>query len=79
MNATFTKSIVGMHAAESRALLDFLFRHIENPDFQVRFRWRKDSIAMWDNRCTQHRVVQDNVPAYRRMERITLIGEAPYA
>jgi len=79
VNATFTKSIVGMHPAESRALLDFLFRHIENPDFQVRFRWRKDSIAMWDNRCTQHRVVQDNVPAYRRMERITLIGEAPYA
>ena len=77
VNSVFTKGIVGMKPAESRALLGFLYEHIATPDFSVRFRWRKDSIAMWDNRCTQHRVLADALPEYRRMERVTLIGDAP--
>ncbi len=79
VNATFTKRIVGMKPAESDALLGFLFQHIENPDYHCRFRWRTNSVAMWDNRCTQHRVVQDNLAAHRRMERITIIGDRPVA
>jgi len=55
VNSHFTSSIEGMRPAESAALLLFLFRHIENPDFSCRFRWHRNSIAMWDNRCTQHR------------------------
>lgn len=78
VNSVFTKGIVGMKPAESRALLDFLYEHVATPDFSVRFRWRKDSIAMWDNRCTQHRVLADALSEYRRMERVTLIGDAPY-
>jgi len=78
VNSVFTKGIVGMKPAESRALLHFLYEHIATPDFSCRFRWRKDSIAMWDNRCTQHRVLADALPEYRRMERVTLIGDAPY-
>ena len=77
VNSVFTKRIVGMKPAESRALLGFLCDHLASPDFSCRFRWRKDSIAMWDNRCTQHRVVADAVPSYRRMERVTLIGDEP--
>jgi taurine dioxygenase len=77
VNSVFTKRIVGMKAAESRALLGFLCDHLASPDFSCRFRWRKNSIAMWDNRCTQHRVVADAVPSYRRMERVTLIGDEP--
>jgi taurine dioxygenase len=77
VNSVFTKRIVGMKPAESRALLGFLCEHLASPDFSCRFRWRKDSIAMWDNRCTQHRVVADAVPSYRRMERVTLIGDEP--
>jgi taurine dioxygenase len=77
VNSVFTKRIVGMKSAESRALLGFLCDHLASPDFSCRFRWRKDSIAMWDNRCTQHRVVADAVPSYRRMERVTLIGDEP--
>jgi len=77
VNSVFTKRIVGMKPAESRALLDFLCTHLSSPDFSCRFRWRKNSIAMWDNRCTQHRVVADAVPSYRRMERITLVGDEP--
>jgi taurine dioxygenase len=78
VNSVFTKGIVGMKPGESRALLDFLYEHVATPDFSVRFRWRKDSIAMWDNRCTQHRVLADALPEYRRMERVTLIGDAPH-
>ncbi len=77
VNSVFTKRIVGMKPAESRALLDFLCEHVATPDFSCRFRWRKSSIAMWDNRCTQHRVLADALPEYRRMERVTLIGDAP--
>ncbi len=79
VNSVFTKHIVGMKPAESEFLLRFLFRHLESPDFQVRLRWRKNSIAMWDNRCTQHRVLADNLAAHRRMERVTLLGDVPHA
>jgi taurine dioxygenase len=78
VNSVFTKGIVGMKSAESRALLGFLTEHLSAPDFTCRFRWRKDSLAMWDNRCTQHRVLADALPEYRRMERVTLIGDAPF-
>jgi len=78
VNATFTRSIEGMKPAESRALLAFLYEHVSQPDFNVRFHWETDSIAMWDNRCTQHRVVRDRIEAHRRVERVTLLGDAPF-
>ena len=78
VNSVFTRQIVGMKPAESEALLRFVYRHLESPDWSVRLRWRKDTIAMWDNRCTQHRVVADALPEYRRMERVTLVGDAPF-
>ena len=78
VNSIFTKGIDGMRPREGHALLAFLFEHVASPDFSCRFRWRQHSIAMWDNRCTQHRVVADNLPAYRRMERVTLLGDRPF-
>ena len=77
VNSTFTRRIKGMRRRESEALLHFLFEHVGAPEFTCRFRWRPNSIAMWDNRCTQHRVVADNVRAPRRMERVTICGDAP--
>jgi len=78
VNPVFTASIKGMKAGESVAFLSFLYRHIETPDFTCRFRWSPNSIAMWDNRCTQHRVCADNKTANRRMERITIDGDRPF-
>ena len=78
VNPLFTASIKGMKPAESAALLNFLYRHIETPDFSCRFHWRPNSVAMWDNRCTQHRVVADNRTANRRMERVTINGDKPH-
>lgn len=66
-----------MRRDESDAILGFLYRHMVLPEFTCRFRWEKDSLAIWDNRCTQHRVVADNVTAYRRMERVTVDGDRP--
>lgn len=55
------------------ALLDFLSQHLTIPEFQCRFHWRCGSLAMWDNRCTLHRVVDDGFEKGRRtMYRLSL-------
>jgi taurine dioxygenase len=62
---------------ESRALLDFLFQHVTNPEFQCRFHWRPGSLAIWDNRCTMHRRVADVARMNRAMNRIGLVEKPP--
>ncbi len=76
VNSHFTSSIKGMKPAESAALLRFLFTHIETPDFSCRVRWRANSVAMWDNRCTQHRAIGDNFNAPRHLERVAIVASA---
>lgn len=80
------KHFKGMSEAESKPILDHLFSHAESPNFACRFRWQKGSIAMWDNRCTQHRVTADYfwrergyAPSRRRMHRVTVRGHIPYS
>ncbi len=75
VNEGFTVHLVGLTARESRRLLAYLFDHIQRPEYQVRFRWRAGSLAMWDNRCTQHYAVADYLPAYRCMNRVTLVSD----
>jgi taurine dioxygenase len=75
VNPAFTSHIRGLHRAESEALLAFLYRHMVTPEFTCRFHWEKNSLAIWDNRCTQHRALADNLTAHRRMERVTIEGE----
>jgi hypothetical protein len=55
-------------------LLRFLFAYIENPDFTWRFRWQANSVAMWDNRNTQHRALADNLRDTRHMERGAILA-----
>ncbi len=78
VNSLFTTHIEGLAAAESDALLAFLFRHVTVPEFTCRFQWRVNSIAIWDNRSTQHKPVNDYFPAHRRLHRITIDGDRPY-
>ena len=77
VNPAFTLRIRGLRPGESHALLHFLYEHITTPEFTCRFHWEKNSLAIWDNRCTQHRVVADNLKAKRRMERVTVDGDRP--
>ena len=78
VNSAFTTRIVGLERAESRVLLDFLFRHVERQEFQVRFNWRRNSLAFWDNRCVQHLALFDYWPQVRSGVRVTLEGDEPY-
>ena len=75
VNDSFTSHILGLTAAASRRLLGYLLDHINHAPHQVRFKWRRGSIAMWDNRCTQHYAVADYLPAYRCMNRITVVKD----
>jgi taurine dioxygenase len=59
-------------------LLSYLVSQANVPEFQVRFRWKKNSVAFWDNRSTQHYAVMDYPPCHRRMERAGIVGDKPY-
>ena len=78
VNSIFTSRIKNVPRDESEAILKLLYAKTETPEFQVRFRWEKGSLAVWDNRCTQHYAVADYYPDYRRMHRITIVGDTPY-
>jgi taurine dioxygenase len=78
------KHFKDMTPEESAPLLGYLYEHSINPDFACRFHWRNNSIAMWDNRCTQHRVQADYFyeqrgfePVRRRMHRVSIEGDRP--
>uniref|UniRef100_UPI0025B70883 TauD/TfdA family dioxygenase n=1 Tax=Aeromonas caviae TaxID=648 RepID=UPI0025B70883 len=68
----------GLPPKESDALLGFLFEHITRPEFQVRWRWQENDIAIWDNRVTQHYANADYLPARRVMHRATILGDKPF-
>lgn len=78
VNEGFTARINELSATESRSVLDLLFAHIAKPDFQVRYRWKLNSVAMWDNRATQHYAVADYLPHRRVMHRATILGDRPF-
>jgi taurine dioxygenase len=59
-------------------LLNYLVSQAFVPEFQVRFRWKKNSVAFWDNRATQHYAVMDYPPSHRRMERAGIVGDTPF-
>lgn len=78
VNQAFTRTIEGMPEPEASALLQKLYQTASNPDVQCRFRWRRNSLAFWDNRAAQHFAAADYWPHTRRMERVTIIGDRPH-
>ena len=78
VNKFFTTRIVGLEPQESRFILDFLFSHIEKPEFQIRYRWNKNDMAFWDNRCTLHKAIWDYFPNERKGRRVTIKGDKPF-
>ncbi|MCX2980580.1 taurine dioxygenase [Halieaceae bacterium IMCC14734] len=76
-NGVFTSHIVGMDRQASDTLLGRLFLEAAVPEYQCRFKWRKDSIAFWDNRVVQHYAANDYWPQRRQMDRVTIIGDRP--
>ncbi len=58
-------------------LLQYLISQAYVPEYQVRWRWTPYSVAIWDNRNTQHYAVMDYPPCHRKMERAAIIGDKP--
>ena len=77
VNSGHTVRFTDMTEEESAPLLEFLFRHQVKPEFTCRFSWRVGSLALWDNRCTQHNPINDYHGHRRVMHRITLAGDRP--
>ena len=77
VNRTFTTRINELGPSESEAVLGFLFDHCEGIDFQIRYRWERNDVAFWDNRCAMHRAIWDYWPERRKGRRVTIKGDRP--
>jgi taurine dioxygenase len=78
INKFFTTRIEGLSKQESKLILEYLFNHCEKTDFQIRYRWNKNDMAFWDNRCTLHKAIWDYHPMERKGRRVTIKGTIPY-
>jgi taurine dioxygenase len=87
--ASFTTHFLNYHTPENvrfgldktpgaSLLLQYLQSQATVPEYQVRFKWQPHSVAIWDNRSTQHYAVMDYWPAPRKMERAGIVGDVPY-
>jgi len=76
VNPSHTVRFVGFTREESLPLLEFLYAHSIKPEFTCRFRWRPGSLAIWDNRSTQHCAINDYDGHRRVMRRVTIGGAA---
>ena len=74
INPGFTSHVVGLSRIESDNLLRLLYEHSAQPEFQVRHRWRKGDVLIWDNRATAHYAVDDYGDTERKMRRVTIRG-----
>ncbi len=74
VNEHFTRRIVEMNASESDMLLGHLTKWVSNPRFTVRYHWTPNTIGIWDNRCTQHFVLND-FEGERIIQRVTVVGD----
>jgi alpha-ketoglutarate-dependent taurine dioxygenase len=78
VNPGFTQRIKGFSPRESTALLGLLYEHSHAPEHTVRYHWKTGDLGFWDNRVTQHSVVQDFGDQHRVIQRVTLRGDRPY-
>jgi len=76
VNSNYTQRIANVSEVESRHILAMIYEHNKKPEFQCRFRWSAGSLAIWDNRCTQHYAL-DDYKEMRRMRRVQIAGDRP--
>ena len=72
VNQAFTRHILDLNQGQSDEVLQYLFQQVKRPEYQVRLRWRDNTVAIWDNRITQHYAVCDYLPRRRHMQRVTV-------
>lgn len=77
VNSVYTIGFEGWAGGEAHALLGYLNRHAVNENFTCRLRWRPRTLAIWDNRCTQHNALNDYRGVRREMYRTSVKGAPP--
>jgi taurine dioxygenase len=78
VNPSFTVGIEGLGRAESDGLLSDLHAHCARPEIQIRLRWNRNDVALWDNRRVQHFAIWDYWPDERSGHRVTVQGDRPF-
>jgi alpha-ketoglutarate-dependent sulfate ester dioxygenase len=73
----FVRNFVGLDSHESSVLLELLQRRITLPENTTRWNWEPGDVAIWDNRATQHRAIDDYDDQPRLLHRVTLMGDVP--
>jgi alpha-ketoglutarate-dependent sulfate ester dioxygenase len=73
----FARSVAGFSPQASRDLIGVLQDYVTQPEHTVRWQWRVDDLAIWDNRATQHYAIFDYGREHRRGERVTVAGPVP--
>jgi alpha-ketoglutarate-dependent sulfate ester dioxygenase len=73
----FVRNFLGLDSHESSVLLELLQRRITKPENTIRWNWAPGDVAIWDNRATQHRAIDDYDGQPRLMHRVTLMGDVP--
>jgi taurine dioxygenase len=77
VNSIRTRRFKDMTEEESKPLLNYLVEHSYQPEFTCRFKWKKGSVAFWDNRCLMHFALNDYPGQRRYMNRVTVNGKRP--
>ncbi len=77
VNQDFTSHVDGVSPRESDAILRLIYEHNAQPELQIRWRWRPNTVAIWDNRWTQHCALADYYPQRRLVRRASVVGERP--
>lgn len=77
VNPLFTVRIEQLSALESQRILALLHEHLTTAEFTVRLTWAPNTLVIWDNRCTQHKPINDYFPQHRKLHRATTAGERP--
>ena len=76
INSIYSERFVGMSERESDSLMHFIFEHVNTPEFHVGVTWKAGTVAVWENRVTQHRAIDSFIGA-RKLRRVTILGDQP--
>ena len=77
VNRLMTLWIEGIDREESDEILDYLFAHIEKPEFVYEHEWTVGELIMWDNRCSAHARTWFSPDKRRMMRRVTVRDPYP--
>jgi len=75
VNEGFTTKINGLPDVEAEILLDELFKHCSQPQFQYRHQWQVGDLVIWDHRCMIHSATHYNPEQRRTLYRTSIKGE----